>query len=89
MNKPAEIVIDNLNIKLPPGFGRRANAIARGAARHLAHQPVRSPLQLSRLAVPRITVHGGETDAVIARRIARDIHRQIKTSLRKGMGHAD
>jgi hypothetical protein len=89
MNKPAIITIDNLNIKLPPGFGRRADAIARGAARQLARLPVRDGVQLAGLTVPKVTVQGGETDAVIAKRIARAIHREIRTGLRKGGRHAD
>jgi hypothetical protein len=89
MNKPADITIDNLNIKLPPGFGRRADAIARGAARHLARLPVGTNVHLTRLTVPQVTVQGSETDAVIGRRIARAIHRQIHTSPRKGNRHAD
>jgi len=89
MNKPAKITIDSINIKLPPGFERRADAIARGAARHLARLPVRTNVQLTSLAVPKISVQGGETDSVIARRIARAIHSQIKTSGRKGIRHAD
>lgn len=89
MNKPATIAIDNLNIKLPRGFGRRADAIARGAARQLARLPVTDSVQLAGLRVPKVTVQGHETDAVIARRIARAIHREIQTSLRKGNRHAD
>jgi len=89
MNKPAAITIDSLNIKLPPGFGRRADAIARGAARQLARLPVRNSVQLASLAVPKVTVQGGETDAVIARRIAQAIHREIQTGRRKESRHAD
>ncbi len=89
MNKPATITINNLNIKLPPGFGRRADAIARGAARQLARLPVRDGVQLAGLTVPKVTVQGGETDAVIAKRIARAIHREIQTGIQKGSRHAD
>ncbi len=89
MNKPAKLTIDNLNIKLPPGFGRRANAIARATARQLAHIPIRTSARLANIAVPRVVLQGGETDSVIARRVARAIHRQIKTSRRKGTRHVD
>jgi hypothetical protein len=89
MKKAAHITIDILNIKLPPGFGRRANAIARATARQLAHLPIRASARLATVTAPRIVLQGGETDTVIARRVARAIHRQIKTSHRKGIGHVD
>jgi hypothetical protein len=50
---------------------------------------VGDPIRLATLNVPRITLQGGETDAVIARRIASAIHRQIRTSRRKEIRHAD
>ena len=89
MKNAATISIDNLNIKLPPGFGRRANTIARATARQLAQLPIRDGARLGSIAVPRIVLQGGETDTVIARRVARAIHRQIRTSRRKGIRHVD
>jgi len=89
MKKAAHITIDNFNIKLPPGFGRRANAIARATAGQLARLPIRASARLATITAPRVVLQGGETDMLIARRVARAIHRQIKTSCRKGIGHAD
>ena len=89
MKKAAHFTIDNLNIKLPPGFGQRANAIARATARQLAHLPIRAGARLATITAPKVVLQGGETDAVIARCVARAIHRQIKTSRRKGTRHVD
>ena len=87
MKKAAHITIYNLKIKLPPGFGLRANAIARATAQQLAHLPIRASVRLATITAPKVVLQGGETDTVIARRIARAIHRQIKTSRRKGSRH--
>lgn len=89
MNDTAKISIDNLNIKLPPGFGRRADTIARATARQLAQLPIRTNARMASITVPSIVLQGGETDTVIARRVARAIHRQIRTSRRKGIRHVD
>jgi hypothetical protein len=89
MKKTANITIDNLNIKMPSGFGRRANPIARAAARQLSQLPVRHSLRLAKMAIPNVVLQGGETDTVIASRIARAIHRQINISHRKGTRHVD
>jgi hypothetical protein len=89
VNTAAKITIDNLNIKLPPGYERRANAIARATARRLAHLPIRSSVHLASITTPAVALQGGETDTVIARRVARTIHRQIINSNRKGSLHAD
>ena len=87
MKNTANITIDTLNLKLPPGLGRRANTIARATARQLAQLPIRTSARLGNITAPRVVLQGGETDTVIARRIARAIHRQIKTSRRKGSPH--
>jgi len=89
MSNNAKISIENLNIKLPPGFGRRADTIARATARQLAQLPIRTSARLASITVPSIVLQGGETDTVIARRVARAIHRQIRTSRRKGIRHVD
>lgn len=89
MSNNAKISIENLNIKLPPGFGRRADTIARATARQLAQLPIRTSARQASITVPSIVLQGGETDTVIARRVARAIHRQIRTSRRKGIRHVD
>ena len=89
MKNSAKITIDNLNIKMPSGFGQRANTIARATARQLSRLPISTSIRLANIATPKVVLQGGETDTVIARRIARAIHRQIITSHRKGIRHVD
>ena len=89
MKNTVNITIDNLNIKMPSGFGRRANTIARATARQLSRLPVRHSARLASITAPKVILQGGETDMVIARRIAGAIHRQINISHRKGSRHVD
>ena len=77
--------IDTLNLRLPRGFANRADAIARYVGQELSRGAIRDDVQVSKLQLPRITVHGGETNQVIARRIAQSIHRQvINANLKQG-----
>lgn len=89
MRERSQLHIDALNIRLPAGFGGRAEAIARAAAGELARLPVTRSATLGEISVPTIVIAGGETDAVIARRIARAIHGQVTASTRQGGSHAD
>ncbi|MDR4518614.1 MAG: hypothetical protein MRK00_14690 [Nitrosomonas sp.] len=72
--------IEQLNLRLPPGYERRADAIARDVARQLARLPVAQSFELKTLAVPKVNIFNGETDQVIARRIAQSIHAQLHVS---------
>jgi hypothetical protein len=74
------ITIDTLNLRLPQGFAERADAIARRVGKELARLPVQRDVNLTVLQLPSINVNGGESDGVIARRIARAIHRQINNT---------
>lgn len=69
--------IDTLNLHLPPGFADRADRIARQIGNELARFSIDHNVDIPLLQLPAITVHGGESNHVIARRIARAIHRQI------------
>ncbi len=89
MNSPADIELDTLNLQLPQGFESRAAAIARETARELSRLPLTHSLDLRTLTVPTVHVTGGESDTLIARRIAVAIHRQIATAARQGADHAD
>lgn len=75
----ADFWIDHLNIRLPQGLEKRAGGIARNLGEQLARLPFSTVenLEIASLAISGITVSGGETDAVIAGRIALAIHQQI------------
>lgn len=81
----SELFINRLNLRLPSGFEKRADAIARETSRQLSKLPMEQSMQLDRLNIPRLQIHGGETNRVIARRIAQSIHAQIGAS--KGGSH--
>ena len=87
MDDPS-FAIDALNLRLPHGFANRADAIARHVGRELARWSIRDDAQVSTLQLPRITVYGGETNQVIARRIAQSIHRQMNNAnVKQGRTH--
>ena len=88
MNQPPEVLIETLNIKLPPGFEHRAEAIARETARQLARLPFVRSLDVASLSVPVVTVADGEANTVIARRIAGAIRQQAMRSARQGVSDA-
>ena len=75
------ITINNLNLRLPPGFERRAASIARNIARELSRQPIAlsGDYGCEQLNLPPLTVAHGETNSRIARRIASAIAQQITT----------
>ena len=69
--------IDTLNLRLPADYGHRAEFIAREVGQALSRLPVRHDVQLPVVNVPAVHVHGGESDRVIAQRIAQAIHGQV------------
>lgn len=77
MSERSRVDIDRLNLRLPAGYEARAEAIARRVGRELAGLSVAGDLHLASLEVPRVRLAGGETDAVIARRIARAVRGRI------------
>ena len=82
------LAIDTLNLRLPPGFADRADAIARQVGRELGRWPIKEDAQVPQLQLPKIMVYGGETNQAIARRIAREIHTQMNNiSLTQGQSH--
>jgi hypothetical protein len=80
------IDIDTLNIRLPEGFRRRGEAIARQTARHLSRMPLPDGADIARLSVPAVTLSVGETDGAVGRRIARAIYAGIRREVRGGSG---
>ncbi len=93
MSEYTQLIIDKLNLKLPSGFEGRSNAISRETVRQLSNLSVTQSKQLATLNVPKIKLHGGEANGVIARRIVRAIQKQINapfSSLNKrGRTHVD
>lgn len=89
MREPSQLHIDTLNIRLPSGFRHRAESIARAVGAELARLPVTRPAVIGEISVPTIVLAGGETDTVIARRIARAIHLQVTASARQGGNDVD
>ncbi|MDH5479865.1 MAG: hypothetical protein OEX11_03800 [Nitrosomonas sp.] len=79
MSNDTHVFIDTLNIKLPSGFEGRSNAIARETVHQLSNLSVMQNTQLATINVPKIKLHGGEANGVIARRIAHAIQEQINT----------
>ncbi len=77
-----ELHIDALDLQLPAGFERRGPSIARHATRELgelmlADRRGAADVRLGTLRVGPVTAHPGEANAVIGRRIARQIHREL------------
>jgi hypothetical protein len=84
----ANVSIDKLNLQLPHGFASRADRIARQVGHELARLPTYHDVHIATLRLPAITVHGGESNQVIARRIAKAIHRQVNaTHTTQGQTH--
>lgn len=73
----SSFAIDTLNLRLPADYHHRAEFIAREVGQALSRLPLRRDVQLPALSVPSVQVHGGESDRVIAQRIAQAIHRQL------------
>jgi len=77
VNNNGYLWIDILNLTLPSGFEARANTIARETVRQLQAVNLHRSAQFASLTLPPVTLHGGESDGVIARRIAAAIAQQI------------
>ena len=77
MSDSPTLAIDDLNLRLPSGFDQRANGIARETARQLSRMQLTNDVSMSSLTVPTVSIAGGETNGVIARRIAQAIHAQV------------
>lgn len=78
-DKATALWVERLNIRLPAGFERRADSIARQLGRQLRELSLGNlqDRELQQLTVPGVTAAAGETDSVIARRIASAIQRQL------------
>lgn len=83
MNEPI-INIDKINLSLPPGFELRADNIGRLFANQLSRMPLAASMSIDRLSVPPLNIHPGETDMVIAQRIAHTVHSQLTSQVSRG-----
>ena len=88
----SELLIETLNLRLPSGFEGRADAIARETAHQLARLSMDQSVQLDTVTLPAVRLQGGETNGVIARRIAQSIQARISApsssgGLSKGRAH--
>ena len=88
MMDDSSFAIDTLNLRLPEGYDHRAEFIAREVGQALSRLPVQHDVQLPAVNVPAVQVHGGESDRVIAQRIAQAIHRQVVGSNTAPQFHA-
>lgn len=77
MMDDASFAIDTLNLRLPAGYGHRAEFIAREVGRELSRLPLQHDVRLPAIDLPKVQVYGGESDRVIAQRIAQAIHQQV------------
>lgn len=71
------IEIGRLRLQLPAGFENRGAHIARLVGDALGRQVVTQPRQHTNLHVGPLKVDPGQSDARVARRIARAISRQL------------
>jgi hypothetical protein len=83
MNDPI-INIDKVNLSLPPGFELRANNIGRLFAEQLSRLPITTSLSIERLSIPPLHIQPGETDTIIAQRIAHTVHSQLLSPTSRG-----
>lgn len=72
--------IDTLNLRLPAGYSHRAEFIAREVGQALSRLSAQHDVQLPAVDVPAVQLYGGESDRMIAQRIAQAIHRQVVTA---------
>lgn len=74
----ADIDISTFNLQLPSGYEARADAIARLAISQLQSIALEGVTSIASLTVPAVQVVGGESDALVARKIATAIGRSIE-----------
>ncbi|GAB4191936.1 MAG: hypothetical protein Tsb002_21210 [Wenzhouxiangellaceae bacterium] len=85
MNNGTGISVQQIDMQLPPGYGRRADRIVRLAMHELARLPLAldSEVRLQRLALPPLSVRPGDSDLTLARRIASAIVERLRADLRQ------
>ena len=78
--------IDHLRLHLPSSYEKKASSIARLVAEELGRLPIENSVRIEHLPVPQIKLHGTQTDAQLAKGIARSIHGQL-TKAQSGSRH--
>lgn len=73
MTDAAEMTIEKLNLRLPEGFGSRADAIARAAVKQLKDFPAYEQANIRELNIANIHINASESNASIARKIAKAV----------------
>lgn len=87
----ASLTIDKLNIRLPAGFEKRADSIARNLSKQLAKIdiPIEGKRDIASLDIGNFKVHAGEANSLIARRLATSIADKLQgtqANTNKGAG---
>jgi hypothetical protein len=78
------LTIDELRLVLPDGFAHRAEPIARLVGEALARRAPAVTGRFAEVAVPRVAVPAGASDADVAARIADAIHAGIAAAATRG-----
>jgi hypothetical protein len=76
--------IDLLNIRLPGSMQARADRIARSTAEALSGLEPGLSVNVRSLDIPAVRVSHGESDTIIARRIASSIHSSLSRTQGNG-----
>jgi hypothetical protein len=83
MSAPAaRIRIERLRLHLPQGFAPRADNIARQVAERLAQLPIDASSSHVEIRIPTVQVQSGQSNHIIAGRIATALHRQLNNRIR-------
>jgi len=72
------IEIENVSLRLPPGYGPRAAGIARELGAALAGLSALSPLRLERLVLGPLRLRAGMSDREIGAALGREVMRGVK-----------
>lgn len=79
----SDITIEHLNLRLPNQLSGRANAIGRELVKQLGNIEMHHSAQLDVLDLPAVRLHGGESNQVVARKIAGSMQQQITHHIRQ------
>jgi hypothetical protein len=79
-----DIDIEHFNLRLPQQLSGRANGIGREVIKQLASINASRSIQFSRLDLPKLTIQGGETNQVIARKIVNSVQQHITQQINQG-----